>query len=320
MLQLSRIATFELLKFKTTHLSQSSNQQIMSVQAKIITFFLGIINAKRMVEKSFHNPARSTKALTPKHLKAKFNVTEFQVMNKSVVSLQPKFNVEDTHVLFFHGGAYLLEGSAMHWKIVETIVSATNCKVSYIDYPLAPENTYKQTFEMVQQSFDSLINIFPNDRFMLMGDSAGGGLALAFAQKLAKEKASVQACKLILFSPWLDLSMQNPEIPEQISKDKLLPLQGLIDAGKRYAGGEEDINNYLLSPINGNLNSLGETVVFYGSDELFYPDCKLLAEKVKNARNFSFYEFPEMQHDWVIYPIPEANKALQIAIDFIKAD
>ena len=319
MLQLSRIATFELLKFKTTHLSQSSNQQIMSVQAKIITFFLGIINAKRMVEKSFHNPARSTKPLTPKHLKAKFNVTEFQVMNKLVVSVQPKTSRNNTHILFFHGGAYLLEGSAMHWKIVETIVSATNCKVSYIDYPLAPENTYKQTFEMVQQSFDSLINIFPNDRFMLMGDSAGGGLALAFAQKLAKEKASVQACKLILFSPWLDLSMQNPEIKNQMLKDKLLPLSGLIEAGRKYAAGD-DVSNYLLSPINGNLNSLGETLVFYGSDELFYPDCKLLAEKVKDIGNFSFHEFPGMQHDWVIYPIPEANKALQIAIDFIKAE
>ena len=291
----------------------------MSIQAKIINFFLGIINAKKLVEKSFQNPPRSPKPLTPKHLKAKFNVTEFQVMSKSVVTIQPSTLAETTHILFFHGGAYVVEGSSMHWKIIETIVRETNFKVSYIDYPLAPEYNYKQTFEMVQQSYEQLINLFPNDMFILMGDSAGGGLALSFAQKLQKEKALIQPCKLVLFSPWLDLSMQNPGIKQQMHKDKLLPLSGLIEAGRKYSAGD-DASNYLLSPIKGDLKNLGETLVFFGSEELFYPDCKLLAEKVKSVGNFSFHEFPGMQHDWVIFPVPEANEALQIAIDFIKAD
>jgi len=240
-------------------------------------------------------------------------------MNKSVVTLQPKRNANDTHILFFHGGAYVVEGSSMHWKIVETLVRKANCKVSYIDYPLAPENTYKTTFEMVQQSFDQLANLYPNDRFMFMGDSAGGGLALAFAQKLAKDNAKVQPIKNILFSPWLDLSMQNPKITQQEHLDKILPVVGLINAGKKYAGGE-DVSNYLLSPINGNFAGIGKTIVFFGTCELFYPDCKLLEEKVKTIGNFSFYEFPCMQHDWVIFPIPEADEALNLAIELIRGE
>ncbi len=289
----------------------------MSLHANIITFFLGIINAKKLVEKSFQNPARSTKALTPKYLKNKFNVSEFQVMNRSVVTVQPFIVKNNSHILFFHGGAYVAEGSAMHWKMIETIVRAINCKVSYIDYPLAPENNYKQTFEMVQISFDLLVSAFPNDSFMLMGDSAGGGLALAFAQKLLKENAPVQPLKLILFSPWLDLSMQNPGIKKQEGTDKLLPLSGLIETGRKYSDGD-DVSNYLLSPINGDFAGIVKTLVFFGTDELFYSDCKLLAEKVKTFGNFSFEEFQGMQHDWVIFPIPEAQKALQIAIEFIK--
>ena len=288
----------------------------MSVQAKFITFFLGLSNANRLVEKSFLNPARSTKPLVTEHLCRSFNVTEFQVLGKSVVTIQPKTQVTNAHVLYFHGGAYLLEGNSMHWKIVETVINKANCKVSYIDYPLAPESTYKNTFHMVQQSFDKLTQQYPNDRFMLMGDSAGGGLALAFAQKLANENAAVQPVKNILFSPWLDLAMQNPKIQKQESLDKLLPLQGLIDAGKKYAGGDV-VNNYLLSPINGNMAGIGETIIFYGTHELFYPDCKKMKEKTISLGNFIFYEFPEMQHDWVIYPIPEAKEALNIAIEFI---
>jgi epsilon-lactone hydrolase len=289
----------------------------MSLQAKIITFFLGISNAKKMVGKSFQNPPRSIKRLTTEHLKQLFIVSEVEVMNKLVVTLQPKTNPVNTHILFLHGGAYVLEGNAMHLKIIETIIRKTNCKVTYIDYPLAPEYNYKQTFEMLQQSYDLLINAFPDDRFMLMGDSAGGGLALAFTQKLIKENAPVIPVKNILFSPWLDISMQNPEIIKQVRKDKLLPLTGLIEAGKKYSGGD-NTRNYLLSPINGDFEGIGNTIVFFGTCELFYPDCKLLEEKVKSIGNFSFYEFPDMQHDWVIFPIPEAREALNLAIEFIR--
>ena len=289
----------------------------MSIAAKIIFFFLGLANAKKVVEKSFLNPKRSTKPLVPKYLFKIFYVSDFQISNKSVVTLQPKTGTTNTHVLYFHGGAYLLEGNSMHWKMVETIATNANCRVSYIDYLLAPEHNNRATFDMVQQSYDRLIIEYPNDRFCLMGDSAGGGLALAFAQKLLKENAAIQPVKNILFSPWLDLALQNPEIRKQESLDKLLPLNGLIEAGRKYAGGD-DQNNYLVSPINGNLESIGETIVFYGTDELFYPDCQKLRAKTAGFGNFSFHEFPGMQHDWVIFPIPEASEALNLAIDFIR--
>ncbi|MEI6554776.1 MAG: alpha/beta hydrolase [Paludibacter sp.] len=290
---------------------------MISGSAKITIKVLEILNFKKMVVKSFQKPSRSKKPLIPKHLQKKFRINEFFISGKSVVTIQPHEKVENIHVVYFHGGAYLLEGSSMHWKIVQTIATKANCKVSYIDYPLAPENTYKETFDMVQQSFDKLILLYPEDRFMLMGDSAGGGLSLAFAQKLANDNKKVQPEKNILFSPWLDLTMQNPDIKKQVELDKILPLEALINAGKMYSGGDSP-GNYLLSPINGNLTNVGKTIVFYGTDELFYPDCKLLQEKVKTLGNFSFHEFPDMQHDWVIFPIPEANEALNLAIEFIK--
>lgn len=288
-----------------------------SFSAEITTGFLVALNFKKLVEKSFQHPIRTKKPLVSKNLREKFVVNEFQIMDKSVITIFPKTNISNIHILFFHGGAYLLEGNSMHWKIVETIATKANCKVSYIDYPLAPENNYRTTFEMVQQSYDRLINDYPNDRFMLMGDSAGGGLALAFAQKLANGNALVQPEKNILFSPWLDLSMQNPAIKQQEQLDKILPLMGLIEAGKKYAGGN-DVNNYLLSPINGGFSSVGDTLVFYGTNELFYPDCKKLKEKTQSFGNFSFREFEGMQHDWVIFPIPEAKQAIEMAVEFIR--
>jgi len=54
----------------------------MSTQAKLITFFLGISNAKKWVAKSFLNPARSNKPLITKHLKKNFQVSEFKILDK----------------------------------------------------------------------------------------------------------------------------------------------------------------------------------------------------------------------------------------------
>jgi acetyl esterase/lipase len=51
---------------------------------------------------------------------------------------------------------------------------------------------------------------------------------------------------------------------------------------------------------------------------LFYPDCKKLKKITQALDNFTFEEFPEMQHDWVIFPIPESTEALDLAIEFIK--
>jgi acetyl esterase/lipase len=188
--------------------------------------------------------------------------------------------------------------------------------VSYIDYPLAPENTYHTTHEMVDQSYKLLIDKYPDDNFILMGDSAGGGLALAFAQKLINDKTTKYPVKCVLFSPWIDLSMTNPLIKQQEIKDIILPLKGLMYAAQKYAG-NEDLYNYLLSPINGDFNGLPTTLILYGSEELFCPDIESLKEKIKNIGNFIFRRFEGMQHDWVILPIPEADDAIKTAIDFI---
>jgi len=89
-----------------------------------------------------------------------------------------------------------------------------------------------------------------------------------------------------------------------------------MHAARKYAG-EDDLNNYLLSPIHGMFDDLPPTYIFYGTEELFYPDIEILKEKIKNLENFKFYKFEGMQHDWVILPIPEAKVAIEEAIKFI---
>jgi monoterpene epsilon-lactone hydrolase len=285
-----------------------------SISSKNINTFLKLFNFKKSIEKALQSPPRSVLHI-PKYIQNNFQVNVIEILNHQVVTIEPKNQNVTIHVLFFHGGAYWLQGNAMHWKIVENIAGSLHCRVSYFDYPLAPENTYTTTFDMLQQSYTKLTASFPSDRFMLMGDSAGGGLALAFAQKLFAEKAKIQPVKIVVFSPWLDLTMENPAIKQQEELDLILPLNALKQAALKYAGGQ-DLNHYLLSPMYGELEGIGDTLVLYGTHELFYPDCQKLKEMTIGRSNFHFREFHGMQHDWVIFPINEAKTALKIAIEF----
>ncbi len=42
------------------------------------------------------------------------------------------------HILYFHGGAYSLQASNIHWKLIDSIIKNTNTTVTFVDYPLAP--------------------------------------------------------------------------------------------------------------------------------------------------------------------------------------
>jgi len=289
-----------------------------NISSKLFCKTLELGNFKYWVEKSLKHPPRTTKPLFPKAYKDKFTIEEFQVMNYSVFTLVPDGIEGNRHIIYFHGGAYIFQGNIMQRKLVEYIATHSQSTISYIDYPLVPENTYRETFEMVRLSYITLLKLHPEDEFMLMGDSAGGGLALAFAQFLLKQNPDIQPLKTVLFSPWLDITMKHPDIKALEDIDKILPLKGLVEIGEKYAGGDNP-QHYLLSPIYGEFEKLGETIIFYGTNEILYPDCKKLRDEVVcDNTNFTFYEFPSMPHDWVIFPIIEARQALDIAVEFIK--
>jgi acetyl esterase/lipase len=241
-----------------------------------------------------------------------------KIKTNELVTFERKERVSKNHLIFFHGGAYIFGASPNHWKLAEKIVKKSFCRMTLVDYPLAPEHDYKETFGMVSETYDMLIKQYSEDSLILMGDSAGGGLALAFTQKLILEKHQNLPAKIILLSPWLDITMSNPKIKHLESSDYILTVNMLRNAGMKYANGENQ-NHYLLSPIHGQLNNIPKTIVFYGTEELFSADClRLKSMTDSNSQGIIFREYQKMQHDWAIFPIPESNQVVNEICEFIK--
>ncbi len=211
-------------------------------------------------------------------------------------------------VLFLHGGAYVNNVLSNHLDFCDKLSQKTNAYVMIPLYPLAPNNTYDKTFNLLTDLYTDMLTNKQND-ITIMGDSAGGGLSIAFCEYLNK-KGLAKPEHLIGLSPWVDISMTTSDYEKYQRADPSLGREGLIAMGKAWAG-ELDTNNYLVSPINGDVSGLPDTTLFVGTRELFYPDVIRFYDILQKAGVKSTLITGEgLNHVYPLFPIPEAKEAL----------
>ncbi len=289
----------------------------MILDTKLLHFFLKIFNAKRIATRSFLKPSRSKRFIIPNSLTKGFRTEQFLVKNRNVVTFIPKKVSENKHLFFLHGGAYAAEVMPSHWGLIKDLVRNIFFKLSFIDYPLTPEHSYKESHEMVFQAFTRLVEDHPNDEFYFLGDSAGGGFCLSFAQTLRNIHFKKRPKKLVLLSPWVDISMSNPEIRELEKKDLLLDPKHLLTCSHSFAGGL-DLKDPIVSPLYGDMDELNHIGVFVGTHEILLPDCRELKRKIEKSNTDIFYkEYEDMQHDWMIFPIKERKILINDVINYL---
>ncbi len=273
-----------------------------SLESRLIQFFMGLLGMKRAMERKIaRNSYNKVPAAIPKSIAKNFDVKVEEFSGRKVWSISPKSQESKTIILFLHGGAYYANITKMHWGLIEQLLVNTSVTVIVPDYPLAPELTCIDTYQFLDEVYASLIATHPTKRIVFMGDSAGGGLALGFAMQIRNEGLK-QPEQITLFSPWLDVSMDNPEIAKYDKHDKILSLDGLKSAGKKYAGNFV-VTDYRVSPLYGDFKNLGKISIFIGTNDMLVADvrkCKQILED--NHIDFNYFEYPKMFHDWVLIP------------------
>ena len=271
-----------------------------SFQSKLIQIAMGLFGMKHITErKMITNGFAKEPAKIPKSLLKKFNLTESEQSGRKVWSVSPIENKSDLIILYFHGGAYMSNLITEHWSLIEKLISKTGAKIVVPDCPLAPESSCKEVYDFIEGLFTGLITKYPSKRFVFMGDSAGGGLALGFTQQL-RDQNKKQPDQIIIFSPWLDLTMSDPLLEILDKKDNMLSIDGLKNAGQKYAA-DLDLKDFRVSPVYGDLTGLCRISVFTGTRDILNADAQKLKQlmKVQNI-SFNYFEYPGMFHDWVI--------------------
>jgi acetyl esterase/lipase len=294
---------------------------LVILQSRLFNLLLKLVNKKTLLKKQFkYNKFNLFSSIEPtRKVFASCIVDKYRVHDHKVFTLRPKNNgvINRKHILYLHGGAYVQSFVRPHWDFLSFLVKNTNCSITAPDYPLAPAHTYEQSFAMVSVLYKEMMKTIDPAEFILMGDSAGGGFALAMAQLMKNENVS-QPGKIILLSPWLDLALTNPEIKDIDPSDNFLDVEGLQLAGKAYAG-KTNVNHYLLSPINGSLEGLGKISLFMGSREILAADARKLKDIADTKGiELDYYEYPGMFHAWMLLNLPESRKAKKEIVELVR--
>ena len=236
----------------------------------------------------------------PVKIEEECKIDTYEFSGRKVFTIKNENNVENKkYILYFHGGSYVAEATQNHWDFLEKIVKDTGYEVIMPDYPLTPKYNYKDVYNMVEPLYKEIVEKVGKDNLIIMGDSAGGGLALGLYEKLVEDNIEIPI-KTILISPWLDVRLQNTEIKEIEKNDNILNKEALKLAGIAYAG-EDGINKYLVNPIDGNLSKISNIKIFIGTYDILYPDCKLLKEKADKVNgNVEIKEYDKAKHIWLI--------------------
>ena len=278
----------------------------MRYSAKFVKNVFKVINMKKLVGATMVDPPKRRRLISRQLSQTDIPQKVVEVDGHQMITLFPAHPTR-RHVFYLHGGGYALEASPFHKEIQERFVKRYNLKVSYFDYPLAPENTAEKTVPLTEMAFRQLAYLYPDDCFFLFGDSAGGGLAMSLAQHLRNIDLPKRPKKIALASPWLDASLSDPRSQELQKKDVLLEKDLLAEAGENYAG-ELPLTDPMVSPIYGNFDQLGKLLVVAGTDEILYPDVLRLQDRIKRSTGTTMrLEVVEgMMHDFVDYPLKES--------------
>lgn len=233
-------------------------------------------------------------------------------------------------ILQFHGGAYLKKYYDIYRFISLRYSKISNgATVFSLDYRVAPDFTYPCALFDAQKAWDWLLKQgYKEDDIIIVGDSAGGNLALSFTMKLRDQNRPLPKA-IVLMSPWGDFSADGDSYKTNLHKDPIFgsrrnkhqPKAIDMEPKIRLYAGNTKLNNKYLSPIYGQYHDFPPMLIQVGTEEILESDSITIFEKAREANvNVKLSRYFGMFHDFQLFLdlIPESKHAWKEVTDFIK--
>ncbi len=181
-------------------------------------------------------------------------------------------------VLYLHGGGYVGTCPRMYAAFNAYIARASGCSVFTPDYRLAPEFPFPAGLLDVAAVLEQLLDDgLDPDRFILAGDSGGGGLATSLLNDVRTAHLP-DPVGLVLFSPEVELSFADASITENAGKD-ILPWNIPVAP---YLHGVDPLDPR-VDPLHDDVSQYPPTFVAFGDDEMFRDPIRHFVARLREA-------------------------------------
>jgi monoterpene epsilon-lactone hydrolase len=216
-------------------------------------------------------------------------------------------------LLYLHGGCYVLGSATAYRGLASQISSRSKTTIFVADYRLAPEHPFPAAFDDAVLALNGL-KAAGFDSVAVVGDSAGGGLALALLAAGATHTRTVAAA---VFSPWIDLALTGNTIQSRAEVDPILSHAALQLGARQYLR-SADPQDQRANAISGDLSALPPVRIDVGDAEVLLADSLRIGAAIDASRGqCEVHVWKGMTH---VFPSSVAMlKAAQEALDAVGA-
>jgi len=225
-------------------------------------------------------------------------------------------------VLYFHGGGYTIGSIASYRSYTGRLARASRSRLLSVGYRLAPENPFPAAAEDAISSYRWLLDqgISPS-RISVVGDSAGGGLALSMVIAIRDAGVPTPAA-IVAIGPTTDLAKEGASMKERAHLDPIVTHESSLAHARRYVGPKGDLKHPLASPLYADLHGLPPLLILVGTHEALFDDSSRFAAKAKAAGvEVELDIWEEMIHVWPFFAdiLPEGRQAIDKIGEYIRA-
>ena len=198
-------------------------------------------------------------------------------------------------MLYLHGGGYVVGGPEVAAPYLQRLADGTGRRVVSARYRLAPEHSPEEALADASAALDHLLNSgCPASEVVVVGDSAGGGLALRLLQ-LRRDQGAASLAGAILGSPWVDLASTRLSAETDYLSPLVLKRWALLVS--------ESPEDPAVSPGRADLGGLCPMLILVGEHECFAADIHRLAQDITAAGgNATLVEGAAGVHCWYLMP------------------
>lgn len=252
-----------------------------------------------------------------------YNYGLFSYKGFGMEYLRPRKGNTGRVILQLHGGGYIGPMKNIYRTMAVRYSRILHGgDVLTIDYRVAPKHRFPAALEDAVAAYMWLVEEQEYDpkHIMLVGDSAGGGLALALLMYLRDHDMPLPN-GAVFMSPWTDLTCSGASHSFNFEKD---PLFGNAEESMLYDSdyiGEYDPKIPYISPMFGAFEGLPPMLYQVGGYEMLLSDSLVACEKAVSAgcdARISVYEGMFHEFQMSLNLIPESKRAWKEAAAFIE--
>mgnify|MGYP002625816087 CR=1 FL=1 len=227
---------------------------------------------------------------------------------------------DDAVILHMHGGAYVSGGLLQCRALISPICASSGLRAFTFSYRLAPEYPYPAQLEDAWSAYQYLRKEgFSAKKIALVGESAGGNLALALALRL-REMGEEMPGAIALLSPWVDLMQTGNSYKALKDVDATLDAEELMKSAIAFAGKEYFLSDARISPVYADFSGFPPVQIHCGTHEILLSDAELLEHQMlRSGVRVQLFRWAGMCHVFQAFGFEESKASNRQIGSFLKS-